>query len=131
MFMILNHLCYLIFGGLITVVVGRTLFHHGRLFLIDIFAGNERTADAVNRLLLTGYIATNIALVALGIRFGDRPETATELLETLSFKIGWVLLILGAMHYFNIAVLFAVRWPRETKQTVQSLTCQSGQNVLR
>jgi len=50
---ITDHVAYLLVTIPVTLGVGHTLFSSGRLFLIDVFSGNERTADAVNRLLLT------------------------------------------------------------------------------
>jgi hypothetical protein len=123
MIMVWSHICYLTFSILITVLVGETLHKHGRLFLIDIFAGNISTADAVNHLLLVGYYLTNIALVSLGIRYGGKADTLQSFVELLSYKVGWVLLILGLMHYFNLIVLFAIRWPDKAAATLDRLAC--------
>ncbi|TWU08745.1 hypothetical protein CA54_39820 [Symmachiella macrocystis] len=123
MIMIWSHVCYLTFSILITVLVGRTLHKHGRLFLIDIFAGNISTADAVNHLLLVGYYLTNIALVSLGIRYGGEADTPQSFVELLSYKVGWVMVILGGMHFFNLIVLFSIRWPDKATATLESLAC--------
>jgi hypothetical protein len=31
------------------------------------------------------------------------------MIETLSEKIGWIILVLGAMHFFNLFILFNLR----------------------
>ncbi len=111
MIMIANHVGYLLISITVTVLVGRTLHQHGRLFLIDIFAGDKRIADSVNNLLLVGFYLTNIALIALAIKFGGSAHTWLACMELLSTKIGWVLLILGLMHFLNLIVLCAIRWP--------------------
>ena len=63
-----TYIAYLSISLLITVYVGRTLHWHGRPFLIDVFGGNESTADAVNQLLLVGFYLTNAAFVTLTVR---------------------------------------------------------------
>ncbi len=126
MIMAWNHACYLTFSILITVWVGHRLHKHGRLFLIDIFAGNVRTADAVNHLLLVGYYLTNIALVSLGIRYGGTADSLLTSIELLSHKVGWVMVILGGMHFFNLTVLCAIRWPDEAAVAVKSVSCGSN-----
>ena len=68
--MITDHVAYLLVTIPVTLGVGHTLFSSGRLFLIDVFSGNERTADAVNRLLLTEVYLVNLAGVLLALRFG-------------------------------------------------------------
>ncbi|QDU44395.1 hypothetical protein Mal52_28760 [Symmachiella dynata] len=123
MIMLWSHICYLTFSVLITVLVGQTLYKHGRLFLIDIFAGNIPTADAVNRLLRAGYYLTNIALVSLGIRYGGEADTLQSFVELFTYKVGWVMLILGGMHFFNLIVLFSIRWPDKATATLESLAC--------
>lgn len=102
------HIVYLLASIAITVFVGRTLSSRGRVFLVDIFDGNERVADAVNMLLLVGFYLVNIAYVSLALRYGTTVETLSQAVERLADKIGLVLLILGVMHFLNLIVLGTV-----------------------
>lgn len=116
-----TYIAYLAFSLFITVYVGRTLHRHGRLFLVDVFDGNESTADAVNQLLLVGYYLTNAAFVTLTVRSGIAVNTLLSAVELLSSKLGIVMLTLGVMHFGNLVVLTGVRrWSRE--QTHRSQT---------
>lgn len=99
---------YLIASGVITVLVGQTLFHHGRPFLVACLK-NERTADAVNSLLLTGFYLVNLAFVALTLRSGIHVIGWLDGGELLSHKLGVVLITLGAMHFFNLALFSTIR----------------------
>jgi hypothetical protein len=105
----LVYLVYLTASVLITVWVGHMLHRHGRLFLIDVFHGNIRRADAVNHLLLVGFYLTNIAFVLAMLQ--TRLEVTDWLmgLDLLSRKLGIVLTTLGVMHFFNVAILCRVR----------------------
>ena len=104
-----GYLIYLLLSVGITVFVGQTLHRHGRLFLIDVFHGNVHLADTVNHLLLVGFYLTNIAFVLLMLRSPSTPADRLAVATLLSDKFGIVLTTLGAMHFFNVAVLLAVR----------------------
>ena len=59
-------------------------------------------ADAVNHLLLVGFYLINVGYVLLGLPLGTKPETVQGAFEFLATKLGLVLLVLGAMHFFNM-----------------------------
>lgn len=105
----LVYLLYLTLSVLITVRVGHTLHRHGRLFLVDVFCGNQHRADAVNHLLLVGFYLTNIALVLFLLR--SRLDIIDWLTgaHLLSSKLGIVMTTLGTMHFFNVFALLQVR----------------------
>ena len=103
---------YLVYLGIsiaLTVWVARTLHRNGRVFLVDCFHGNTELADSVNHLLVVGFYLINVGFVALALRFGVTAAEVKDALESLSTKIGLVLLVLGFMHFFNLAVFTACR----------------------
>jgi hypothetical protein len=104
-----SYAAYLTISIAVTVWVARTLHKNGRIFLVDAFHGNQPLADSVNHLLVVGFYLVNVGFVALALKFGIRPTEVPEAVEALSTKIGWVLLILGAMHFFNLAVFAKMR----------------------
>ena len=103
------YLCYLAISVAITVWVAKTLHKNGRIFLVDSFLGNEKLADSINHLLVVGFYLINVGYVSLALRYGDKPENLQGVLETLSTKVGVVLLVLGAMHFFNLFVFSKMR----------------------
>lgn len=104
----ITYAIYLLLSVAITVSVARTLFQHGRVFLIGVFLGNTTLADAVNRLLVVGFYLVNLAGVLFNMHFGARVTDGTTSLDFLSSRIGSVLVVLGLMHFFNLVVLTAV-----------------------
>ncbi|HEY6168987.1 MAG TPA: hypothetical protein VI454_13175 [Verrucomicrobiae bacterium] len=104
-----TYLVYLAISIVLTVWVARTLHRNGRVFLVECFHGNAELADSVNHLLVVGFYLINVGFVTLALRFGVTAANAQEALESLSTKIGLVLLVLGAMHFFNLAVFTACR----------------------
>ena len=104
-----SYAAYLAISIAVTVWVARTLHKNGRIFLVDAFHGNKELADSVNHLLVVGFYLMNIGFVSMALKFGIRPTDVSLAVEALSMKIGAVLLILGAMHFFNLAVFTALR----------------------
>ena len=104
-----TYIVYITLSIPLTVWVAQTLHKNGRVFLIDSFRGNERLADSVNHLLVVGFYLINIGYVALALKERIAPTDVREVLETISRKIGVVMLVLGAMHFFNIFVFSKMR----------------------
>jgi hypothetical protein len=104
-----TYLTYLTISIALTVWVARTLHQNGRIFLVDSFLGNEALADSINHLLFVGFYLVNLGFVSLALRTAEKPVDLQGVLETLSDKIGWVLLILGAMHFFNLYIFSRMR----------------------
>jgi hypothetical protein len=109
MFTVTTYLIYLAVSIGLTIWVARTLHANGRIFLVDAFHGNERLADSVNHLLVVGFYLVNIGYVSLALQYGAKPFDAASSIEVVSWKIGLVLLILGAMHFGNLAVFHKLR----------------------
>ncbi|MFB6619292.1 hypothetical protein ACIGFK_31595 [Streptomyces sp. NPDC085524] len=106
---VVAYVIYLCISIGLTVWVARTLSRNGRVFIGDVLAGNEKLADAVNQLLVVGFYLVNIGFVTLFLRSDVGIESARELFEALSFKLGIVLLVLGVMHLGNVYVLNKMR----------------------
>src|SRR6188768_3481443 len=104
-----TYLVYLALSLALTIWVAQTLHKNGRIFLVDAFQGNERLADSINHLLLVGFYLINIGYVSLALRERQVPVDLQGGVEMLSRKIGVVLLVLGAMHFFNLLVFSKMR----------------------
>ena len=100
-----TYLIYLAISTALTVWVGRTLYRNGQVFLVEVFAGQEGLARAVNQLLVVGFYLVNFGFVSLFLRLGRGVADARASIEALSTKVGVVLLVLGAMHFMNMYVL--------------------------
>jgi hypothetical protein len=104
-----TYLGYLGISVALTVWVARTLHKNGRIFLVDAFQGNEPLADSVNHLLVVGFYLINIGYVTLALKYGSAAANGQEAVETLSTKVGFVLLVLGVMHFFNLLIFSKMR----------------------
>jgi hypothetical protein len=109
MYVVACYFSYLAISIALTIWVARTLQKSGRVFLIEAFHRNEELADSVNRLLVVGFYLINVGYIALALKTRAPLTTTREVIELESTKLGVVLLILGAMHFFNILVLSRMR----------------------
>ena len=104
-----TYLIYLAISIGLTIWVARTLHKNGRVFLVDVFHGNEALADSVNHLLVVGFYLINFGYVSLALKLGYDVATAQASIEALSVKVGMVLLVLGGMHFFNLFIFSRMR----------------------
>lgn len=109
MFVVYVYLAYLLLSIAITVWVARTLHRSGRAFLIDAFHGQTELADSVNHLLVVGFYLINLGWIVSSLRTYGELDTARAAIELLSEKVGWVLLVLGLMHFFNLFLFTRIR----------------------
>ncbi len=100
---------YLAISIALTIWVARTLHRSGRVFLVDAFHGNTELTDSVNHLLVVGFYLINVGYIALALTTSSPMSNFREIIELESVKIGFILLILGAMHFFNILVFAKMR----------------------
>jgi hypothetical protein len=108
-YIILSYALYLVISIVLTIWVARALFKHGRVFLIEIFHNDLTLADSVNKLLLVGFYLVNVGYIVYTLKIWDNIDTTQVVMEVLSEKIGWIILVLGGMHFFNLFVLFNLR----------------------
>lgn len=115
---IITYALYTVISIILTVWVAHTLFKNGRIFLVDIFHGSEAMADSVNKLLVVGFYLINIGYAVFTLKIMAQIESTQVLIETLSLKIGGIILILGAMHFFNLFVFFRLRVRAKHTETI-------------
>src|SRR6476620_7403891 len=106
---IMTYLLYLGISIALTIWVAHTLHKNGRIFLVDVFHGNEPLADSVNHLLVVGFYLINMGFVSLALKLCYDLATPRECIEALSVKVGTVLLVLGGMHFFNLLIFSRMR----------------------
>jgi hypothetical protein len=107
--LVATYFAYLLVAVPLTIWVGRTLYRNGRVFLFDVFDGDEDLASAVNHLLVVGFYLVNLGYVLLALRVGHSVVTTQGAMEALSVKLGAVSLVLGGMHLANLYVLNRLR----------------------
>src|SRR3712207_1602587 len=90
---------YIIYGALafaLVVWLAQTLFRNGAVFLRDVFAEHVGMAEAVNRLMVTGFYMLNLGYAVILLR-SNRPSSGLAAVELLISKLGTLLLTLGVL----------------------------------
>jgi hypothetical protein len=103
-----NLIAYAIYAALtyfITVRVGWLCYKNG-LHFVALAIEEEHLAISVNKLLLAGYYLINLGYITIMIYLWETINTWQELVESLSQKMAFIVLILGLMHFFNLTVLY-------------------------
>ncbi len=106
---VLTYFAYLLVAVPLTVWVASTLSSNGRVFLADVFDGNDALAEAVDKLLVVGFYLLNLGFVTLYLRVTSEVVDLRGLVETLSVKLGIVMLVLGVVHFFNVYLFNSIR----------------------
>jgi hypothetical protein len=96
------YILYLAIAIAFTVWVARTLSGNGEVFLVECFGHDEVLAKSTNHLLVVGFYLMNLGFIFLALQFGRPPATLPDTVLFLSSKVGLAVLVLGAMHFFNM-----------------------------
>lgn len=108
---------YVVISVFLTIWVAKTLHKNGRVFLVEVFNGDESLADSVNHLLVVGFYLINFGYVSLALKIGGEITSTRMGVEALSWKIGLVLIVLGGMHFFNLFIFQRIhRRPRFSRK---------------
>ena len=98
----IGYVLYLVSALALTVWVAHTLSTNGEVFLVECFGHDEILARSTNHLLVVGFYLVNLGFILLMLQYGREPTTVPELFRFLSSKVGLAVLVLGAMHFFNM-----------------------------
>ena len=115
-----TYLIYVVISIGLTFWVGRTLFVNGRRFLLDIFDQDAQLADSINKLLLIGFYLINLGYVLTNLVIRSTLSSLTDCFEMLSIKIGFIVVVLGLIHFLNIITLFILRSKTTNINTVKA-----------
>ena len=99
----LSYIVYLVASVAMTVWVARTLSRNGEVFLVKCFGQDEVLARSTNHLLVVGFYLINLGFI--GLRLEGWSPAVTHALPYVGSKIGLSILVLGAMHFFNMIMI--------------------------
>ncbi|MBP2364930.1 hypothetical protein [Pseudonocardia parietis] len=111
-----SYLTLVVIGVLITVGVGQILLRQGQPFLDEVFQ-NKESAHSLNRLLVVLFHLLTLGVLGM-ISIIDVTESAGPA-QTIVFKLGLVLLIVGIAYGVSMLVLLRLR-ERRRQQTVSA-----------
>jgi hypothetical protein len=104
-FNLLAYTIYSLLTYLITVRVGWICYENG-LHFVELAIPSPQLAKSINKLLLMGYYLINLGYITLLIYHWETISSWQTLMESICQKTGFIVLLLGLMHYFNLATLY-------------------------
>ncbi|OJJ20958.1 hypothetical protein BKI52_10285 [marine bacterium AO1-C] len=99
---IITYIIYLLLSFYITIRVGWICYQNGRVYLADIFESHPSWVDPINKLLLTGYYLINLGYITFNLTDWEQIVTPLMMADVLVLRLGYLLIALGGLHYFNI-----------------------------
>lgn len=113
------YIVYVVLAVALISWLGVVLQRDGRVFLDDVFAQQPNLADAVSKMLVTGFLVFTLGYALLLLRI-DAAATALEALRSSVQQFGLLLLSLGAMHSLNMLIFLQVRRRVTARAAAQS-----------
>ena len=99
----LAYACYLAISVALTIWVARALSSTGETFLIRCFGQDQELARSTNHLLVIGFYLVNLGFICYRIGFWTPGER--DIAAEVTSRVGVTLLVLGAMHFFNMVMI--------------------------
>jgi len=93
----------------LTVIVASALSRSGRVYIAEVFGGDDGMAAAVNRMLVVGFCLLSLGYAALTLRTSADIHGPGQAISVLSVKVGEELLVLGALHLVNMMFFTRLR----------------------
>jgi len=98
-----SYALYLLISVALTVWVARVLSSSGETFLVRCFGQDREMAQSTNRLLVIGFYLVNLGFICF--RLSGWRLNEINLVPEIGSRIGVTLLVLGAMHFFNMSLI--------------------------
>lgn len=110
----LTYIIYLAVTYFITVHVGLRFYRNGEVYILNLLHGDRKLTAFINRILLIGYYLLNLGYVMLTISSWEEIATWTEMLASISFMTGKIMLVLAVIHFFNMAAILLISYRHHT-----------------
>lgn len=119
----LAYIIYLFVTYFITVRTGWLFYRNGRVYIITLLGNEEKLADFINRMLLTGYYLLNLGYAAVMIRYWQPVTSFSALLGSIASMTGRIMLTLAFIHCCNMVAIYMLskRTPHFITHTKQHL----------
>ena len=116
------YLVYLIISVAMCIWVAHTLSKNGLVFLVDSFHGNTALANSINHLLVVGFYLINFGYILLALKTHQNIQTLRACIEFLSQQLGFVLVVLGLLHFFNIFIISKWRQRAIERKAIEGIS---------
>lgn len=84
------------------IKIGWILYKNGEVFLNNIFRFDVQIVKSINNLLLVGYYLLNLGYAIITISYWEKLTDFINMIDSLSYTLGKIILLLAVLHYNNI-----------------------------
>ena len=111
---ILAYVIYLAATLYIIYWLGKVFHRNGRVFILQLFNGDAEGTDTINNILLVAYYLFNIGYAFLRLKTWQPIRAPAQLISSLGYNLGLLILILAITHYFNILLIYILSKKQHT-----------------
>lgn len=102
---ILGYIIFLLITTYIIIVVGKTCYRNGNIFVLELIPNHKELCRQINKILLISYYLINIGYCAMTLISWSTITDSTELVAIIASKTSIIVGILAVLHYLNIFIL--------------------------
>lgn len=102
----LSYILYLSLVYIITVRVGLIFYRNGHVYILRLLKGDEKLTVFINKMLLAGYYLLNLGYAALMLSGWKTVTGWTDMLVSVCYMTGRIMLTLSIIHFGNMAIIF-------------------------
>lgn len=97
-----GYIIFLIVIFIVTFQIGGKFYKNGEIYIKMLMPNNLRLVQSVNKILLVGYYLLNLGYTSLSISSWPTIDNQNMLCFYLSDRVGFIILMLALIHYFNL-----------------------------
>jgi uncharacterized membrane protein len=102
---LLGYLLFFLIMGTIIVKIGWVCYTNGNTYMQHIIPDQKDFSLRINKMLLLGYYLVNIGYVVYSISTWEPINGVSAMLEDISYRTAYIVLMLSGLHYMNIIAI--------------------------
>ena len=103
---ITTYILYLSISTIVILYVGNLCYNNGKVYLSSYFPKHLSLGERINRLLRLAYYLLNIGLTVFCLYSIKNIENIEMMFIEISTMIGFILLVIGILHFNNILMIY-------------------------
>ncbi len=101
----ISYILYLLLSSCIVFWVGDFCYQNGKVYISNYFPNHLNIGNRINRLLRIAYYLLNIGLTVFSLYSINNIENLEMMVVEVSEMLGFILLIIGVLHFNNIIMI--------------------------
>jgi uncharacterized membrane protein len=86
----------------VVYVLGKICYYNGNIYVNQLVPNHQEECLRINKMLLVAFYLMNMGYCFIALVNWNKIESIQNLIEVVSVKIGFMILLIAFMHYFNL-----------------------------